>query len=176
MNVSRMAGLGGVSSAAMNKPHSAKDPDGRRIQNDTELQQRAAQTDRSQNRVPRGIDSVGKDDRIYSKADGSDKTEAAQKNGRPEDAEEEKKETEALNEELTKFSQLKDVSLDFAIDKDSGVNVITVTERSTGDVIRQIPNEEFIEMKKRIDEILKEGGAEEEAGSMIKGLLVDRKV
>ena len=58
MNVSRMAGLGGVSSAAMNKPHSAKDPDGRRIQNDTELQQRAAQTDRSQNRVPRGIDSV----------------------------------------------------------------------------------------------------------------------
>ena len=31
-------------------------------------------------------------------------------------------------------------------------------------------------MKKRIDEILKEGGAEEEAGSMIKGLLVDRKV
>ena len=68
------------------------------------------------------------------------------------------------------------MSLDFAIDKDSGVNVITVTERSTGDVIRQIPNEEFIEMKKRIDEILKEGGAEEEAGSMIKGLLVDRKV
>lgn len=68
------------------------------------------------------------------------------------------------------------MSLDFAIDKDSGVNVITVTERSTGDVIRQIPNEEFIEMKKRIDEILKEGGAEEETGSMIKGLLVDRKV
>ena len=61
MNVSRMAGLGGVSSAAMNKPHSAKDPDGRRIQNDTELQQRAAQTDRSQNKGPRGVDSVGQD-------------------------------------------------------------------------------------------------------------------
>jgi flagellar protein FlaG len=52
--------------------------------------------------------------------------------------------------------------LSFSQDKDTGDTVINIIDNKSGDVIRQIPPDEILELKKRIGEI--------------QGLLLDRKV
>jgi|GEM_PF-4721122 len=42
-------------------------------------------------------------------------------------------------------------SLQFTVDKDTGVSVIKVTQSVTGEVVRQIPNEEALSMIERLD-------------------------
>lgn len=42
-------------------------------------------------------------------------------------------------------------SLQFSVDKESGVNVIKVTQAGTGEVVRQIPNEEALHILQKLD-------------------------
>jgi|SRR3989338_7185035 len=44
-------------------------------------------------------------------------------------------------------------SLSFSIDKGTGKTVVQVTDALTGDVIRQIPSEELLEIAKSIDKL-----------------------
>jgi len=41
----------------------------------------------------------------------------------------------------------------FALDSDSGQVVVLVTNEDTGEIIRQIPSEEFLEMVSRVQEV-----------------------
>lgn len=43
--------------------------------------------------------------------------------------------------------------LAFSIDEDSGVQVVKVIDQHTGDLIRQIPNEEALEIAKKLSEV-----------------------
>lgn len=43
-------------------------------------------------------------------------------------------------------------SLQFSVDSDTGVSVIKVTQAGTGEVVRQIPNEEALVMMQRLDQ------------------------
>jgi flagellar protein FlaG len=42
----------------------------------------------------------------------------------------------------------------FHVDEDAGVTVVTVRETATGDVIRQIPNEEVLQLARRLERAL----------------------
>ena len=61
------------------------------------------------------------------------------------------------------------VGLSFERSDDGQENVVKVIDQDTGDVVRQIPTEEFLEMSKRLDEIF--GELDE-----LKGNLVNSKV
>lgn len=50
--------------------------------------------------------------------------------------------TEQLAKKLN--DSVKHQDLEFSVDKDTGSTVITVTSRQTGEVVRQIPNEEVL--------------------------------
>jgi flagellar protein FlaG len=41
--------------------------------------------------------------------------------------------------------------LQFSIDKDTGIEVVKLTDKQTGEVIRQIPSKEMLEIAKSID-------------------------
>lgn len=68
------------------------------------------------------------------------------------------KEREKINEEQREkmMEQMKDFvssinkNLAFRTDKESGRDVVTIYEASTGDVIRQIPEEEMLEVLRRL--------------------------
>lgn len=69
---------------------------------------------------------------------------------------------EAMNE---KMSQL-NVHLTFEVAENQKQNIVKVLDQSTGDVVRQIPTEEFLKMSERIDAIMSQL-------SDIKGTLVN---
>lgn len=48
------------------------------------------------------------------------------------------------------------VGLSFEVAEDGKENVVKVIDQETGDLVRQIPSEEFLEMSKRLDEIFGE--------------------
>lgn len=50
-------------------------------------------------------------------------------------------------------SYLKSVGreVEFRVDEDTGMTVVTVRETATGDVIRQIPNEEVLQLARRLE-------------------------
>lgn len=81
--------------------------------------------------------------------------------------------------ELIDKLSLKELGLSFSIDKDfNNRTLISVTDKNTEDVVRQIPSEEFVRMAKAMNE-LQESFApknEKEKEAMIKGLLVDNLV
>jgi flagellar protein FlaG len=52
---------------------------------------------------------------------------------------------------LNAFVQLMDRNVSFEIDTDSGRDVISVFEKETKELIRQIPSEETLELLKRMD-------------------------
>lgn len=43
-------------------------------------------------------------------------------------------------------------SLEFSVDQDTGVSVIKVTQAGSGEVVRQIPNEEALQMMQKLDQ------------------------
>lgn len=67
-----------------------------------------------------------------------------------------------------KMSQL-NVQLTFEMADDQKQNIVKVLDQSTGDVVRQIPTEEFLKMSERIDAIMNQL-------SDIKGTLVNSEV
>jgi len=58
----------------------------------------------------------------------------------------------ALNEALTAL-QSNNTSLDFSIDQTSGVLVVKVVDKATGDVVRQIPAEEVLVMRQQAEKM-----------------------
>ena len=41
--------------------------------------------------------------------------------------------------------------VEFRVDEDTGMTIVTVRETATGDVIRQIPNEEVLQLARRLE-------------------------
>jgi flagellar protein FlaG len=67
-----------------------------------------------------------------------------------------------------KMSQL-NVHLKFELSEDRSKNIVKVMDQTTGDVVRQMPTEEFLKMAERIDAIMSQL-------SDIKGSLVNSEV
>ena len=55
--------------------------------------------------------------------------------------------------EIAASMNLMQKGLAFNIDEDSGVQVVKVIDEQTGDLIRQIPNEEALEIAKKLSEV-----------------------
>ena len=54
--------------------------------------------------------------------------------------------------QLQKFMSSSDRNLEFSVDSTTDTTVITVRDANTGDVIRQIPNEEALRIAQRLSE------------------------
>jgi flagellar protein FlaG len=61
------------------------------------------------------------------------------------------KQLEAAVKEVARIVQPKASNLDFAIDKDSGKTIVRITDRQTGEMIRQIPSEEMVDLARNLD-------------------------
>jgi flagellar protein FlaG len=65
-------------------------------------------------------------------------------------------EKEQLNdaaEKANEFLKALDVQLLFSVDEDTGKTVVKVTDKQTGDLIRQIPSKEMLAIAKALDTI-----------------------
>ena len=54
---------------------------------------------------------------------------------------------------IEEFVQSVQRNLEFSVDDDTGDSVVTVRDRVTDEVIRQIPSEDMLDIAKRLDEI-----------------------
>lgn len=57
----------------------------------------------------------------------------------------------AVDEMRKSLSESASSNLQFAIDDESGETIVRVTDRKTGELIRQIPSEEMVELAKSLD-------------------------
>lgn len=57
---------------------------------------------------------------------------------------------EQLVERMSEFVNSINKGLSFRVDEESGRDVVTIYEASTGDIIRQIPEEEMLEVLRRL--------------------------
>lgn len=55
--------------------------------------------------------------------------------------------------EISEFVQASNRLLNFSVDKDSNKQVVKVTDSQSGEVIRQIPSEEILELSDRLKEL-----------------------
>lgn len=60
-----------------------------------------------------------------------------------------KQAVEQVNKAVPSFSR----NLQFSVDEDTNRNIVRVVDTSTGDVIRQIPSEEILEIAKALDKL-----------------------
>ncbi len=60
---------------------------------------------------------------------------------------------EAATKVVREFVQPVNNNLEFSVDKDSGQMVVKVVDRSTREVIRQVPSEEMLALAKTLDSI-----------------------
>ena len=79
-----------------------------------------------------------------------------------------KVEPEKIENANRKMSQL-NVQLSFEMTEDHSKNIVKVLDQTTGDVVRQMPTEEFLKMSERIDAIMSQL-------SEVKGTLVNSEV
>ncbi|MDE1349186.1 flagellar protein FlaG [Vibrio aestuarianus] len=61
-----------------------------------------------------------------------------------------KAERAKMMEQMNDFISSINKDLAFRVDEESGRDVVTIYEASTGDIIRQIPNEEMLEVLRRL--------------------------
>ncbi|OUR81108.1 hypothetical protein A9Q77_02320 [Marinomonas sp. 42_23_T18] len=80
----------------------------------------------------------------------------------------EKVDFQQLMDSTKNMAQL-NIKLSFDVSKANKDNVVKVLDQDTGELVRQIPTEEFVEMSERIQALLSELGD-------IKGALVNREV
>lgn len=69
---------------------------------------------------------------------------------------------QALDEallEMNEFVQARNKQLNFSVDEDSGKQVVKVTDSESGDVIRQIPTEEVLNLSRRIQDLQMDVGS-----------------
>lgn len=64
----------------------------------------------------------------------------------------EKEQLETVVQQLQDFVQTLNRGIAFRVDQDSGKDVITVTNRDTGELVRQIPSEEVLLLASRLSE------------------------
>lgn len=77
----------------------------------------------------------------------------------------EPRDIEIMNEQMSQLN----VQLTFEMTEEREQNIVKVLDQSTGDVVRQIPTEEFLKMSERIDAIMSQL-------SDIRGTLVNSEV
>ena len=58
-----------------------------------------------------------------------------------------------LVEEMSNMMSVMRKGLAFKIDEDSGTNIVSVMDIDSGDVIRQIPNEEALKLAQKLSEV-----------------------
>lgn len=62
-------------------------------------------------------------------------------------------------ESIQSFVESNQRNLSFSVDEDSQRSVVSVTDASSGDVIRQIPSEEVLELAQRLQELQADFGS-----------------
>lgn len=82
------------------------------------------------------------------------------------DAEQSRKSVEQLVERLSQQIRIENRSLSFRVDDNLGKTIVTVIDRDTEEVIRQIPSEDVIRLALAISEINEQRGA---GGSVVDG-------
>jgi len=76
-----------------------------------------------------------------------------------------KQERETMVEQMNEFISSINKGLSFRVDEQSGRDVVTIYEASTGDIIRQIPEEEMLEVLRRL---------RDQAARYSSGLVIDK--
>lgn len=74
-------------------------------------------------------------------------------------------EREKVVEQMNDFISTIQTGLSFRVDEESGRDVVTIYEESTGEIIRQIPDEEMLEVLRRL---------REQTARYSSGLLIDK--
>ncbi|WP_162046870.1 flagellar protein FlaG [Vibrio taketomensis] len=74
-------------------------------------------------------------------------------------------EREKVVEQMNEFISSMNTGLSFRVDEQTGRDVVTIYEESTGDIIRQIPDEEILEVLRRL---------REQTARYSSGLLIDK--
>ena len=64
-----------------------------------------------------------------------------------------KEEVEIVINELNEFMETTQRGLSFSVDKQLGIEVVSVTDLETEEVIRQIPSEELVVLRKKMNDI-----------------------
>ena len=64
------------------------------------------------------------------------------------------KEVEVALEEVNAFVQSMQRNLSFSIDEQLGQEIISITDSETQEVIRQIPSEELVVVRKKMDDVV----------------------
>ena len=79
--------------------------------------------------------------------------------------------------EIMNELNVSDFGLSFSFDRDYDTTVINVTDKSTDDLVRQIPSEDFLKLAANIEEMVEQNSLNTEAQrESLKGLLFDEKV
>ncbi|QYK00324.1 flagellar protein FlaG [Shewanella psychrotolerans] len=86
---------------------------------------------------------------IIQAVDESQKAEEA-KGDKPQQSPED---MQKLVAELSDMMSVMRKGLEFKIDEDSGTNIVSVMDVDSGDIIRQIPNEEALELAQKLSEV-----------------------
>lgn len=63
------------------------------------------------------------------------------------------KQVESAVEKLNKFVKTSSSDVQFSVDEESGIRVISVVDKETKEVIRQMPSKEVVEMAKALDKL-----------------------
>lgn len=63
------------------------------------------------------------------------------------------KQVESAVEKLNKFIKTSSSDVQFSVDEESGIRVISVVDKETKEVIRQMPSKEVVEMAKALDKL-----------------------
>jgi flagellar protein FlaG len=86
-----------------------------------------------------GIQSAGDTDRNVNKVNSASKVDS--------------EELHKAVDDISKSMNVMQKGLAFKVDEDSGMQVVKVIDVKTGDLIRQIPNEEALDMAKKLNEV-----------------------
>ncbi len=90
----------------------------------------------------------------------------------PKNSDETEKQAQELQEKLASLGKLKGWAIHFSLVPEFDRPVIKVIDAESGQVIRQIPSEEILQMNKRLQEM----GQNQGDGSGLSGLLFDGQV
>ncbi|OYD25900.1 flagellar protein FlaG [Oceanimonas baumannii] len=104
----------------------------------------AAAADLAQKQAPVTTQPVG--------SEATQTAQAVQAADKPQESELSGEQLEQMAEQMESFIGTFNRGLKFRVDEDSGRNVVTVVDNHSGDIIRQIPTEELLEVISRLAE------------------------
>ncbi|AEY02443.1 flagellin FlaG [Oceanimonas sp. GK1] len=100
-------------------------------------------------------DALNKQLPVATKPVGNEVTQTAQAVqgvSKPQETELTAKQLEEMAEQVESFVSTFNRGLKFRVDEDSGRHIVTVLDSDTGDVVRQIPSEELLDVITRLSE------------------------